>query len=254
MLEIEWKHMVVKIAEVLLSVLIAFIVIGIHELAHIVAGVIQGFRFELFVLGPLGVKRDGNSVKVYLNTNIAFYGGIASTMPRDTNPKNATKLARVLIAGPIASLVLAALLGVLYFISDQYLSRYLLIGALTSLGIFMATTIPSKTGMFFTDRKRFQRLYKDGPAKEAEQALLRILGSYGKDSSYVNVEQKDIEKLIADTDYRYFGLFTKLTYQFEKTGQFDTGTEEEFNAMSQSMPKSTVKAMNMQLDKWKAAS
>ena len=45
-----------------------------------------------------------------------------------------------------------------------------------------------------------------------------------------------------------------VAYQFEKTGQFDTSTEEEFNAMSQSMPKSTVKAMNMQLDKWKAAS
>ena len=37
-----------------------FLAIAIHELGHLLAGLVQGFSFELFIVGPLGVKRDEN--------------------------------------------------------------------------------------------------------------------------------------------------------------------------------------------------
>ena len=39
-------------------IFIAFIVLAVHELGHLIAGLINGFRFELFVVGPLGFKRE----------------------------------------------------------------------------------------------------------------------------------------------------------------------------------------------------
>ena len=88
-----------------------FIVLGVHELGHLITGLIQGFRFELFVVGPLGIKRENNRIKVYLNKNIAHYGGLASTLPRNDNAENSRILANICLAGPIASISNSVLLS-----------------------------------------------------------------------------------------------------------------------------------------------
>ena len=239
-----------EILEVFSSILIIFLVIGVHEAGHLFAGLVQGFRFELFVLGPLGIKREENKTKVYFNTNLQHYGGVAATLPRTDDPENSRKFATVLLAGPIASLVLAIILGILYF-SLNAPSKLIAIGAIGSLGIFLVTTLPAKSGMFFTDRKRYQRLTSYGPEREVELAVLRILGNYGKDHSYINVEADDIDTMISDSHYKYLGLFTKLTYQFEKVGEVDQETEAEFAQLSKEMPKFLVKASNKELEKLK---
>lgn len=228
-----------------------FLVLSVHELGHLVTGLIQGFRFELFIVGPLGIKRENDKIKVYLNKNIAHYGGIAATTPKNDDPDNSTKLANVCLAGPIASILLAIIFGIIHFYLDSQFSKIILIGAIASFAIFLVTTIPNKTGMFFSDRKRYQRLTTNGPEKEVELALLRIIGNYAKDDSYKNVDENDIEVLISDKHYKYFGLFTKLTYQFETEGAFDESTKNEFDLISKEMPKSLVKATNIELAKSK---
>ena len=231
--------------------IILFFVIAIHELGHLITGLIQGFRFELFVIGPLGIKREKDKIKIYLNKDIQLYGGAASTSPVGTNTKNAKKFANLLLAGPIASLLLAIVLGILYYSSDFQFSKTLGIGALASFGIFLATTIPSKTGIFFTDRKRYQRLTSNGAERDVELAVLRIVGVYGKDNSYINADENDIEKMVGDSNYKYLGLFTKLSYQYETKGSFDLETKKEFENLSEKMPKSFVKNLNTELEKLK---
>lgn len=233
------------------NILIIFFVLVIHELGHLLTGLFQGFRFELFVVGPLGIKRNKNNIKIYLNTDIQYYGGAAATLPRNTNFNNGRKFANILIAGPIASLLLAIVLGVIYYSFDIQFSKSIGIGALASFGIFLATTIPNKTGIFFTDRKRYQRLTSNGAEREVELAVLRLTGIYGKDSSYINADENDIEKMIGDSNYKYLGLFTKLNYQFEKNGYYELETENEFEKMSKEMPKSLVKSLNKELEKLK---
>ncbi|MBJ2176343.1 M50 family metallopeptidase [Aureibaculum sp. A20] len=241
--------MVIKIIEMSSIIIMLFVVLGVHELGHLITGLIQGFRFELFVVGPLGIKRENNRIKVYLNKNIAHYGGLAATIPRNDNPKNSKILANICLAGPIASIILAVILGALYFSLNFQFSKIILIGALASIGIFLVTTIPSKTGLFFTDRKRYQRLTSEGPERDVELAVLRILGNYAKDDSYMNVNPNDIETIIADEHYKFFGLFSKLTYQFETNGHFDLETQNEFDEISKTMPKSLVKTTNIHLKK-----
>ena len=241
--------MVIKILEILNTIILLFLVLGVHELGHLIAGLVQGFRFELFVVGPLGIKRDDNKIKLFFNKNIAHYGGLASTIPKEDHPGNSKKLAIICLAGPIASVILAIILGIIYYVFEFQSSHIVLTGALASIGIFLATTIPDKSGTFFTDRKRYQRLTSNGKERDVELAVLRIIGNYGKDNSYINVNPNDIETMISDEHYKYFGLFTKLTYQFETNGHFELETENEFEKASKIMPKSLVKATKMQLDK-----
>ncbi len=236
-----------KIIEILGFIFLMFFVIGIHELGHLVAGLIQGFRFELFVIGPLGIKRENDKIKVYLNKNLAYYGGVAATLPVDDNPKNRKKFARLILAGPITSLVLSIVLFVCGYFFELPAEKWLLKASVGSMAIFLATTLPSKTGTFFTDRKRYQRVLSKGKVGEVEMAMLRVLGIYNRDQSYKNISKKDIELMIQDKDYNYFGLFSKLNYEYEINGVFDLKTKLAYDEVMRKMPKSVVKMMNSQL-------
>lgn len=228
-----------------------FAVLCVHELGHLITGLVQGFKFQLFVVGPLGIKSEENKAKLYLNKDIQYYGGVAATIPVNTDPENAKKFANVLLAGPIASMLFAIILGILYYSFDFQFQATLMVGIMASVGIFLATTIPSKTGIFFTDRKRYQRLTSAGSDREVELAVLRITGIYGKDNSYANVDADDIEIMIGDDNYKYIGLFTKLSYQIERNGYSEVDTQNEFENLSREMPKSLVKSLNKELEKLK---
>lgn len=240
--------MATKIIEV---IFIMFFVIGAHELGHLIAGLIQGFRFYLFVAGPLGIKRENHKIKVYFNTNLAYYGGVAATLPVDDNPKNIKKFANLILAGPIVSLVLAIICLLITHLFNTPVEKILNIIATGSLGIFLATTIPSKTGTFFTDRKRYQRLMSNGKEKDIEVAVLRLMGIYSRDNSYKNVNIDDINLMIQDSNYQYLGLFTKLCFEHETLGHFNSETKFIFDELTQKMPKSIVKVTTTELNKLK---
>ena len=110
--------MEIKILEVFGNIIMIFTVLSFHELGHLIAGLMQGFRFELFVVGPLGIKREKDKIKIYLNKNIQYYGGVAATLPVNINPNNGKKFANLLLAGPIASILLAIILGMLSYLFD----------------------------------------------------------------------------------------------------------------------------------------
>lgn len=233
------------------SFLVAFSAIVVHELGHLIAGLAQGFRFEMFIVGPLGIKRENNKIKVYFNTNLQLFGGVASTIPVENKPENAKKFANVLLAGPLTSLVFAIILTILLVSLNLKSSKLMNIAALSSFGIFLATTLPAKSGMFFSDRKRYQRLTSKGYEREIELAVLRIISIYGRDNSYLNVNEEDIDKMISDENYHFFGLYTKLYYQLEKNGEFNIETKAEYDEIAKTMSKSMVKFFNKDLEKLK---
>lgn len=235
-------------------VFMAFIVLAVHELGHLVAGLAQGFKLFLYVVGPLGIKRDDNDkVTIYLNKDLAYYGGVAGTTPVEDHPDNAKKFARILLAGPLASLLFAAVCLVLAYLVGRPWGMTLYTGGLISIAIFFATTIPSRTGMMFTDRKRYQRLVTPGPAQEVELAMLRIMGQFSQDNSYLNVSPVDIETMAnADTPFvRFFGLFNKICQEIEVDGQVAPTTQAAYDLAAQQMPASSVKAFTGEIDKYR---
>lgn len=233
--------------------IMAFIVLGVHELGHLLVGLIQGFKFQLFVVGPLGIKREEEKIKVYFNTNLGYYGGVAATTPVDDNSKNAKKFANVLLAGPIASVLFAIIsLGIAYLIGKPF-GVVFYAGSAISVAIFYATTIPSRTGMFFTDRKRYQRLTTPGKDQKVELAMLRIMGKFSKENSYKNIDLKDIEELVTDEMpfIRFFGLFNLICFHLENNNQVEESVKNEYEIVSKEMSKNLVTAFDKEIEKFR---
>lgn len=240
-----------KVVMIVGIILISMIVLAVHEAGHLVTGLLQGFRFELFVVGPFGIKRENNSIKLYLNTNLGYYGGVAATSPIDDQKANAKKFARILLAGPLTSVLFAVVCILLASWAGKPLGIIFYTGGLVSIGIFFATTIPSQTGMFFTDRKRYQRLVTPGKDQEVELAMLRIMGQYSKDNSYRNVDSTDINTLVSDDlpFIKFFGLFNQVCFQLENNGAAETAILHEYETMAKEMPKSLVVAFTNEIKK-----
>jgi hypothetical protein len=202
---------------VLLALLTA---LAVHELGHLVAGLLGGFRFELFVVGPLGVKRTPAGIRVFLNRDVGLMGGVAATVPVAQDPGNRRKFAWVLLSGPLASLLLSLVAAVLFTASTSGAARsYWLVTAFGSAAVLLATTLPRKSGLFFTDRARFQRLMGKGPAADTEAALLSILTRQAMDGSVKNIplDQARLLQTDADATMRFWGCYFAYAY-FRENG------------------------------------
>jgi len=148
-------------------------VIFVHELGHLLVGLVQGFAFRLFVVGPFGWRQERDEgVHFFWNTNLSLMGGVAATVPKAERSDVELAFARTLLAGPVVSLLAALLSLVLAVYTQSSFDAFLGISALGNFAIFLATTLPEKSGAFFSDRKRWQRLRSDGPEQASELALL----------------------------------------------------------------------------------
>jgi hypothetical protein len=225
-----------------------FAALAIHELGHLLVGLAQGFRFELFVVFLLGLKRTKKGIKPFLNTNLGYMGGIAATVPIIKGPENRKKFALMVAAGPLASLLYAIIcLVCLVFTKNLYFTFWLVSGTV-SIGLFFATTIPSKSGIFFTDRARFQRLISKGDEGKSEEALLSLIAQTTATNSCKELSLADT--LILQKDKEPFMRFWGYYYAYE---YFKANNDEEqskqamfqlFN-LKETISKPVWKALNL---------
>jgi hypothetical protein len=209
----------------LLTVAATFLAIAVHELGHLLTGLAQGFRFELFVVGPLGVKRTEKGITVYLNKNLAYMGGIAATTPVLPDDDNRKKFAYVVAAGPLASLLFGLLVALLLqYAQGGALRGFLLVAGACSIGLTLATTLPTKTGVFFTDRARFQRLMSNGKDGVIEAALLSIMAQVNVDQSAKNIKPEHTQLLKTDDEafMRFWGYYYEYQHHKDNARQAET--------------------------------
>lgn len=230
-----------------------FVILGIHELGHLITGLYQGFQFQLFIVGPLGIKREDDRVKVYLNRSMAMFGGVAATSPTNTDDDNARKFAYILLGGPLTSLIAGILMIGLAGLMTGVPAFWGLTGGAMSIAIFFATTIPSKTGMFFTDRKRYQRLIIPGPDQDVELALLRIMGQYSKKQSYKDLSPEDIALVTADShDFiKMTGLLYQLCRELETEKSISEASQTQYNEVAAGMSAAIQKAFEGEINRMK---
>ncbi|AEE49107.1 M50 family metallopeptidase [Haliscomenobacter hydrossis] len=202
-----------------------------HELGHLLTGLAQGFKFHLYVAGFLGVRRNPLTEKVeaYFNRDPNLFGGVAATLPIQKSPDLRQKLAAIVAAGPLISL-LGALLGIPAYGGTLQLTDsaspatriffvFLLVFALSSLMLFLATTIPGRTGAFFTDRARFFRLIGGGKAAQVEQAMLELLAQSYTQQPYGQMDPTQIELVKTDDSQ----LMQAFAYSLEYYYHLDRG-------------------------------
>jgi hypothetical protein len=225
-----------------------FIPLAVHELGHLAAGLIQGFRFELFVVGLLGIKRTQKGISIYLNKNVGMMGGIAATVPTTNSDTNKRKFGWVVLAGPITSLVFAIVCFALLPISNTTFQWFWLIAGACSFSLCLATTLPTKSGVFFTDRARFQRLISKGKAGESEEALLSIIAQTTIDNSSKNIALRHARTLQNDEEafMRFWGYYYE--YHFYLDNEIDDkAIEAKARLIEQksSIPKQMWKALKI---------
>ncbi len=196
-----------------------FIAILLHELGHLFAGLIQGFQLQLFVVAFLGIKREDDKVKFYFNKELQFFGGIAATSPRKVTNNLKKQFAYILIAGPLFSLIFGALFLLLFSITDSIFNSSLGITGIISSGLFLATTLPSKSGVFFTDRKRMQRLLDKGRIGDIEYSFLKTTSQLLIDSHYKNISLEDLKMIQSDEEpiIQFWGHYYEFKH-FEEIG------------------------------------
>ncbi|MEM1122029.1 MAG: M50 family metallopeptidase [Bacteroidota bacterium] len=147
-----------------------FVVIFIHELGHVIGGLIMGNEFGFMIVGPFKLQKEEGKYSLTWNKSAEMAGGLALTLP--TSTENFKKRRAVVIgSGPFASLLLAIACGSLWYFSVfEHFSNLNLANTTTgamSAAIFLATMIPSKLGGFMSDGMQLlMTLRNDDKAKK----------------------------------------------------------------------------------------
>jgi len=144
---------------------LAVLVILAHECGHGIAGLLNGMRCDLLVIGPLALRRVDGRLKPFWNRSPFLAGGAVVMLPSDG--RNLRRRVTWMIAGgPLASLGLAAAGYVIHVaLGHSRASQLCGFTGILSLAIFFATAIPSHIGVP-SDGLRLLTLVRGGPKAE----------------------------------------------------------------------------------------
>ena len=118
-----------------------------------------------------------------------------------------------------------------FFQFDNYFNSFFALSSLTSFGLFLATTVPDKSGMMFTDRKRFQRLNTKGVTQDAEVTLYQMISFALIENSFRNIDVKKTEILDRDSEITTKFWAEYLRFMFYK----DNGMMDQKNRSAQAL-------------------
>lgn len=180
----------------------------IHEGGHVIAGLVQGWKFMVMVIGPVEIYRDekDDKIKIGIEKNPALWGGLGGTIPRKKSENNIKAYAKILLAGPIASFVLGGICGIFLMMHQ---SLFMMLMTFIPLSMGFACLLPkARTGLLYTDGGRWLRIVKGGKTLEEEKALFdaAMLASFSPEEKY---DEKGVATLIASEDksFCYMGHY-----------------------------------------------
>jgi len=115
---------------------------------------------------------------------------------------------------------------------------------LMSLVVFLSVIIPSRTGMFYTDRKRYQRLTSDGQEKEIELAYLKATVQSMCKKTMKEMDLDDLTLLTKDESpmFRYIGYYFLYEYHLGNPEKIEE-VSANMQVLEPELPNSLVKMM-----------
>ncbi|MCU5093968.1 site-2 protease family protein [Bacillus wiedmannii] len=148
---------------------IFLLVVIIHELGHVIFGIIGGLTFKFMTVGPITVQKEKGKVRIRENKLWAYFGGVAMLIPPSiVTPNLSKKWAWMTLGGPITSLLVGITFGYIYMVSYY---QYLLYFSVFHFVIFAVTIVPIK-GTLMSDGMQFLILIKDD--EKAKQHVYNI--------------------------------------------------------------------------------
>ena len=167
----------------LLAVLVLLglpLAILLHELGHVGAGRLNGFRLSMLVVGPVRLESVRGRLRLRRNRSLAMAGGVAVMLP-DGAERLRRRMAWLVAGGPAASvaggaLLLAASLALPGTGPVAATVRFAVAGiGIASLGIAVATLIPGRTAGFDSDGLQLIRLIRNDRRGVASTALIMLV-------------------------------------------------------------------------------
>ncbi|MEM7312865.1 MAG: hypothetical protein AAF497_06910 [Planctomycetota bacterium] len=139
-----------------------FVVVGWHELGHVVGGWLVGFEFNCLIVGPFKIERKAGKIGFAWNRSLNLAGGLALMLPRDVSNLRWRCLACI-VGGPIASLVLVAICHLFsnYVFAGSPVSVLCDVLKGFSFLIFLATIVPLNMGGMDTDGRQVLNLLNE---------------------------------------------------------------------------------------------
>ena len=213
----------------------------IHELGHVVCGLIHGWKFLMMVIGPFKFYREtpDDRIRFGIEKNPSLWGGCGGTFPNKVDDKAVKVFSRILLAGPIASFILGIVFCVILIVTKNELA--MMIG-FVALGEGVACILPMKikTGILYNDGTRCMRIVKGGQTAAEEKAILTFAFDeflHGTKDTF----DKDMVEVLMDSEdayFRYYGFY--YTYRNAK----HDGNEAEMVKMQSEMEALSEKVSN----------
>jgi len=209
----------------------------IHELGHVIVGLLHGWKLFMIVVGPFGVKRKEEKLSFYFEKNIILWGGVGGTLPVKNDVDNTKIWAKILLGGPAASILTGCIFLIICFIHFNF---FLLLLGLMPISMGIACLLPLKTGITYSDGKRWQRLHDNGKGQAEEIALFKMIEfeQLGKDKTLI--KKDDFEALLEAElpALRYYGYYYLYKY-YENQNDFDNKLKafDILNDLKKDVPK-----------------
>lgn len=185
--------------DLLLAPVLLLLVIAVHELGHLAGAASRGMRFVLLIVGPLRWTRSARGIEFDWFWSPSTFGGLAAALPDPDRPMH-PQFARLIVGGPLASLVLAAAAVALAWFTEGRLAAYALLVAALSGAIFLATAIPIRggRGSFMSDGAQLLELRRGGAAVARRLELTALMAQSLAGTRPRDLDHATIERLAGD--------------------------------------------------------
>ena len=204
-------EVIMLVGRVIIYWIIGFFLLSLaHELGHVVCGLIHGWKLSMLVVGPFKIYREtpDSKIKIGIEKNVMLWGGVGGTFPKENDDNNIKVWGKILLAGPIVSIVVGTIAGALCVFHH---SLFLLMICAMSFGMGLICLIPSKmkTGITYTDGTRYKRLKSGGNEALEEEALFMLV----EFSLFAKEEDLYPEKIInplvnsKEPEFKYYGYY-----------------------------------------------
>ena len=209
-----------------------WLAIALHELGHLLAGLLQGFRLALYTAGFLGVRGTEKGAKMFFNSDINLLGGLAATFPEQVSsgPELRRKFAWIVAAGPLASLA-AGVIGIAggwlllqqahtpATLAEMAGMALLFVTGFMSALLFLVTSLPLPSRGFMTDGARFLSLMNGGEKglrEEAGLAVIALMGAGKLPGDYPPEMLERMTALPADSLLGLNGHYTAFLHHLDR--------------------------------------
>ncbi len=216
----------------------------IHELGHVICGLFHGWKLYLLVVGPLKIYRKSldSAISIGIEKNPVLWCGVGGTLPSRKSEDNIKIWSKILLAGPIASILLGIAAGIgLLFWHNLFMLFLCLVPI--AMGVMCALPMKMKTGILYNDGTRYKRLTHGGQEELEEKALFQLVEISifgGDDPVYPNdlivplIDSKDIE-------LNYYGFYYSYVNAFRNHNEEEMKIQlENMERIKASVPKAII--------------